>query len=277
MEIRSHEGEREKMRLSKGESLFLVCIILCSSLFILLPMGHSEELEHKLTVGKETTSAAEPTWNLYQLAVNEGIIPTAWTIYWRGSIPSQDQASFITWLEEDLFIKQERVTSSTIHDMDITEQVWKKEVNGTLHQVQVFNYPQKSKKMTNFIYTWSGAEMDQHWLDTYEESEQQLLNQLKLQPQNFSCIEGITNDKLKTDFLNHTMLDDWIAEGLDGQIIKKVSDKNFMSVNGYIPTWGEQFLSAGDQKFNVQISARYNALEQQTRVTIGYPLILKEH
>jgi hypothetical protein len=265
------------MRLSKGEGFFLVCIIISSSLFIFLPMGHSEGLEHKLTVGEESASAAEPTWDLYQLAVSEGITPTAWTIYWRGSIPSKDEASFIAWLEEDLFVEQEKTTSRTPHGMKITEQVWKKEAGGTLHKVQIFNYPQKSKKMTNFIYTWSGSEMNEYWLDTYEETEQHLLRRLELQPQNFSCIEGITNDKIKTDFLNQTTFDHWIRQRLDGEITHQVSDQNFTSVNGYIPTWGEHFLSAGDQKFNVQLSARYNALKHQTRVTIGYPLILKEH
>jgi hypothetical protein len=276
MGIRSHEGEREKMRLSKGESLFLVCIMLCSSLFIFMPLGHSEELEHKLTVDKESASSAEPTWKLYQLVEDKGFTPTAWTIYWRGSIPSQDQAKFIAWLEEDLLIEQENVTSS-MANTNITEQVWSKEVKGAHHQVQIFNNPHKSKMMTNFIYTWSGSVMDQHWIDTYEETEQQLLGQLELQPQNFSCVEGITNDIIKTDFLNHTMFDRWVEEDLRGKIIHHVSDQNFMSINGYIPTWGEKFLSAGDQEFNVQMSARYNALEQQTRVTIGYPLILKEH
>jgi uncharacterized protein Usg len=265
------------MRLSKGEGFFLVFIVLCSGLFIFLPMGHSEGLEHKLTVNEESASSAEPTWNLYQMLQGEGVTTTAWTIYWRGSLPSEDQASFIAWLEEDLFIEQEKIASSTPHGMTFIEQVWKKEVDGELHQVQVFNYPQKSKKMTNFIYTWSGAGMDEHWLDTYEELEQQLLSELELQPQNFSCIEGITNDRLKIDFLNYTMFDRWITEHLNGEIIHQVSDKNFISVNGYIPTWGEQFLSAGDEEINVQMSARYNALEQQTRVTIGYPLILKEH
>jgi hypothetical protein len=265
------------MRLSKGEGFFLVCIIISSSLFIFLPMGHSEGLEHKLTVGEESASAAEPTWDLYQLAVSEGITPTAWTIYWRGSLPSKDEASFIAWLEEDLFVEQEKITTRTPHGVEITEQVWKKEAGGTLHQVQIFNYPQKSKKMTNFIYTWSGSEMNEYWLDTYEETEQHLLRRLDLQPQNFSSIEGITNDKIKTDFLNQTTFDHWITQRLDGEITHQVSDQNFTSVNGYIPTWGEHFLSAGDQKFNVQLSARYNALKHQTRVTIGYPLILKEH
>jgi hypothetical protein len=265
------------MRLSRGESFFLVLIVVMSSIFIFMPMGHTEQQEHKISLGRESTSSAKPTWELYQLAVREGVIPTKWTIYWRGSITAQEEVPFTTWLEKTLFTKQMETKSTKPNGLVVIEQVWKRELNGTIHQVQVFYYPQKSKKMANFIYTWSGTEMSKQWLDTYQKTEQNLLQLVQQLPQNFSCIEGFTNDKLNFSLLKNNIFDRWVTDTLQGEIIHQVSDQNFTSLNGYIPTWGEHFLSTGDQKINLQLSARYNALEDRTRVTIGYPLILKEH
>jgi hypothetical protein len=270
------------MKMSKGEVLFLSLIIVCSILFF-KPLGHTEALMHKLPIEnlteeqdlEEHGSVASLTWDLYQLASTEGITPTEWSIYWRGSVTPQEEERFKVWLDRENFVLKDQHLLSP-HGILISEEIWKMELNGTVHQVQVFN-PQNSKKGSNFIYTWSGNELDQQWVKAYEEREKKLFSQLEQKPQTFTCIEGFINDKLNFGLLKDYKFDHWIADIFEGEVNHLVSDSNFVSVNGYIPTWGKYFFSAGDKKNNLQLSARYNALEDQTRVTIGYPLILKEH
>lgn len=272
------------MKLSKGEVLFLSLIIFCS-IYFFLPLGHTEALMHKLPIEHlseeqdieehDSASVASLTWDLYKLALTEGITLTEWNIYWRGSVTSREEESFRAWLEKEKFaLKTQHIQSH--HGILISEEIWKMELNGTVHKVQVFN-PQNSKNSTNFIYTWSGNEMDYQWVRAYEEREQKIFAQLEQKPQTFTCIEGFINDKLSFGLLKDNKFKHWIADILEGELNHLVSDSNFVSVNGYIPTWGKYFFSAGDKKNNLQLSARYNALEDQTRVTIGYPLILKEH
>jgi hypothetical protein len=273
------------MKLSKGEVLFLSLIIFCS-IYFFLPLGHTEALMHKLPIEhlseeKEveehgSVSVASLTWDLYQLALTEGITPTEWISYWRGSITSQEEKRVRAWLEKENFVLINQHIQSPHHGILISEEIWKLELNGTVHQVQIFN-PQNSKRSSNFIYTWSGNEMDYQWVKAYEEREQQIFNQLEQKPQTFTCIEGFINDTLNFGLLKDYKFEHWIADIYEGELNHRVSDSNFVSVNGYIPTWGKYFFSAGDKKNNLQLSARYNALEDQTRVTIGYPLILKEH
>lgn len=271
------------MKLSKGEIWFLSAIIL-SSIFFFTPLGHTEVPLHKLPIEDkgesdsgepDTASVASITWDLYQLTGSEGITPTEWNIYWRGALTLQEEESFRAWLETEDFVLEKQLEQSH-PSSTITEQIWKMELNGTLHQVQIFN-PHSLKGNSNFIYTWSGNQMDQYWVKTYEDREKKIFAQLQQEPQIFTCIEGFINDKLNFGLLKHNKFKKWVTDIFEGELTHQISDSNFVSVNGYIPTWGKYFFSAGDKKNNLQLSARYNVLENQTRVTIGYPLILKEH
>lgn len=272
------------MKLSKGEILFLGAIIL-SSIFFFNTLGHTEVLLHKLPIEQDigqhnsgepdSASVANLTWDLYQLVGNEGITPNKWIVYWRGTLISQEEKSFRAWLQAEKF-ELEKQIEEVHQNYTITEQVWKMELNGTFHQVQIFN-PHSLKGNANIIYTWSGNQMDQQWAKTFEDREEKVFSQFQQKPQTFTCIEGIVSDKLNFGLLKHNKFEKWITDIFEGEMTDQVSDSNFVSVNGYIPTWGKYFFSAGDRENNIQLSARYNALEDQTRVTIGYPLILKEH
>lgn len=267
------------MRLSKGEVIFLVSMIVISW-FVLLPMVHSQGSEHTMVeVSAEYASTlSDPTWDLYAQAEEQGITITEWNIYWKDTLEVLEEEQLLSWLQEnEEFTLAEEDTLLTPHQVHLSKQVWESHRNHVTHQIQIIRYPHKSKQKTNFMYTWSGRQMASDWKEERKEIENQLSSIFQKVPQNFSCLEGFTNDKLKFDLSSDHIFKNWIANTLNGEMIQHVTDDNFISVNGYIPAWEERFIAYGDTKMNLQLSARYNALDQQTRVTIGFPLILTEH
>jgi len=69
----------------------------------------------------------------------------------------------------------------------------------------------------------------------------------------------------------------WLTDDLDAKLIHQVAEDRFISMNGYVSDWDTILYSAHHQPINLQLSARYNMLDQTIRLTLGYPLILKAH
>lgn len=262
------------MRLSRIQiwGLGIVSIIGISLFFMFLEQ--TEINVHSMTINPPSTSIVSVTEELLQLAGNQGLKQTEWNILWRGSLTEKQFVQFSAWLDSPEHGFTEGSSSGSYSTA--LERVWTKEELGTLQQVQLFSYPHKEQTITNFIYIWSGNESSMEWKSNIAHIEE-LLNHFTNHFQVFTTIEGVADPFLFDHEANQHLFKNWIVDTYRGSVTSFISEGNFLSVTGYIPTWGEQFLSAEQDKTNVQMSARYNAIAEQTRVTLGYPLILKEH
>lgn len=272
------------MRLSRGELVFVGFVLAVIVLFSIC----NESNERLQTIRSHSVlastsegipSGALPTLELFQEMQEVGISLKEWTVYWRGTIGVEEKESLLQWIEEDpLFIKQSEAHHPDWDEGSPVQTTWEKRENNTIHQLKIISYPQEKKQNSNYIYTWSGTQLEPNWVDAYQDTEQRIVTHLKKIPEIFTCLEGFTSDKLNFDLsvVDHALSQ--IIYQLDGTVTHQMADANFLSMNGYISTWGKRFLPLeNDQKMNIQLSARFNALLNQTQVTIGYPLILKEH
>lgn len=242
-----------------------------------LPFTHSLADQRMMSVETTSVSIAEPTLNLYQLGKEQGLKGVEWTVFWRGTLPESEVEAWVQQLGEDfratdaLSDPSRPVNAQTNAHPQV--QVWVKETDSSTHQLQIYDNPRKKNSTANFIYVWKGQHLHPDWQNEYKDIESSMFPHVDHFPESFSCLEGIADGKL----FSNVSLDSWITDELKGEVTHRVSEKQYVSLNGYIPNWDQRSLSAGDQIINIQMSARYNALDGQTRVTLGYPLILTEH
>ncbi|WP_202079585.1 YwmB family TATA-box binding protein [Caldalkalibacillus salinus] len=284
---------------SKGEIIAGIAIIFC--LFLYPTIAQWTSMPHIMTVA-QTMDTSHPEYegspededNLLgtvdvvqqvdsMINLHHDLHLTDWKVVWRGSTDTET----VTQLEQALqatdssftLDKEEQLTHQE-HPEQITElKSWEKEVNGTTHKINLINDPQKSHHQTKIIYTWSSSDrvtvMDQAWAEEYVELEQWFQSFIQ-EPEQFITWHAQSTNAFFRQAIEQNIFGQWMTEwqGYEKQI---VTDENFLSQTGYIPTWENRVQMTDDSQFNIQMSARQNTLEDQTFVTIGYPLILQEH
>ncbi|GAA0367373.1 YwmB family TATA-box binding protein [Bacillus horti] len=253
----------------------------------LIFLAHTGLQVHSMTIDQAFPSIGEITQELYSVAEQEGLEQLKWSVVWRGQIPYEQQENALAWINSSPRPFGEKDTSEAdlmknnfASDHPILQESWTKEEQDTVLQLQLYSYPHKGHSITNFILVWSGDKSINMW-DTYvphiEELEERISEQFTPEYEVFTTIEGVADPMLLHLDQAQDTFTNWIMDAYNGNLSHVVSDTNFLSVTGYIPAWGNQILSVGQDITNVQLSARYNAIAEQTRVTLGYPLILTEH
>lgn len=270
-------------KLMTRNATFVFTAIVCMSISI-IPLTHSEAFARMITINDEPQSANhQPIHDLYAFMQEHHIEQTNWTTHWRGSLTKEEEDN---WREiavhDSNMLKQKHVEENSLIMQTSLEQAqvekWVKQDGSNKHQMTIIRYPENMDRETQFVYEWSGHEIDSQWSKTYAQLEKKIFNDLKQLPQSFSCLEGFSNGKISDNLSDqYNILDLWIREAFDGRIMHHIKEAHFVSVNGHIPEWDVQTLTIGGEEINIQISARYNELDNQTYVTIGYPLILKAH
>lgn len=248
--------------------------------YLILPVVHSEANVHTLIweSEKKTSPSLDPLWALYELASEEGMELTSWQVYWKKDVQPREKERLLRWLEEhpSFTLVAEEVAESP-GQKRFKRELWQSQDDSTLHQVQLIHVPHQSGYLTKFSYTWTGHKLEDSWQEKRSEIETQLANIFYERPQYFTCLQVFTNDKLEDSLSKKQMFRHWLTKSLEGELREIIEDKHFISVTGYVPKWKKHYIAHGDQQLNLQLSARYNALEKKTRLTIGYPLIMTEH
>lgn len=265
------------MRLSKTKQWSLGIIAIVGICLIFMFLEHTQINVHSMTIDQPSTSIAEITHDLQQFLEQEGFTELEWNILWRGNLTTQQYHSFLTWLDapEQGFERAVSGFPSSSNHQEMVEEIWMKEDQGTLHHIKVYTYPHKEQTITNFIYIWSGNQSFSQWSPTTTDIEG-ILTERAVDFQTFTTIEGVSDSFFYHQDQYQQAFNHWMGT-YRGNVSNPIAEANFLSITGYIPTWGDQFLFAEQEKSNVQFAARFNAIAEQTRVTLGYPLILKEH
>lgn len=264
------------MRLSKGEYLF-VGLMIAIIWYLLFTVVHSKAHVHTLIWESEKKpSSLDPLWELYMLSSEEGVELTGWQVHWKKDVQPREKERLLHWLKEhpSFTLVKEEVAESP-GQIQFKRALWQSQDDSTLHQVQLIDIPHQSGYLTKFSYTWSGQILEADWQEKHAQIETQFSKLFHEMPQNFTCLEGFTNDKLEFSLFKK-QIRHWLTF-LDGELREIIEDNHFISVTGYVPKWKNQHIAYGDKKLNLQLSARYNALERKTRLTLGYPLIMTEH
>jgi hypothetical protein len=263
--------------LSNKEGRFV--LLMMGAIFVLIPFTHSAvDTNTMLVEGRTTTSIAEPAMELQELAYEKGVLDMHWSVYWRGTLQPHDYERWEELLKHSESYQplpdNHSLSANRHHQGQGAVQEWSKRDSSGHHHVKIVFTSQQKDTNPTFIYTWQGHQkMDHAWREAYDQLEKIFFNQLAEEPQKFACLEGIASDTLRNDL----DLISWVTDDLNGKVIHRVSDSRYVSINGYAKEWDHHSLSAGGRDMNVQLSARHNELEDQTRITIGYPLILTEH
>ncbi|MDQ0339436.1 hypothetical protein J2S00_002223 [Caldalkalibacillus uzonensis] len=266
------------MRLSWGEGILgLMAFILL--LFWWPDDSHIDALTRTIQGNDHFVhTIAQPTQQMAAMLADKPVALTEWTVYWRGALTAQEEEEWRIRLTQHGFTLDETITTDHRHGNPVLTEHWTKAENGFLHHLQLISNPHETGQPAKYIYVWSGStDLDHLWLEELEVIVGIYFTHLKNFPESFSCLEAVADDRLKDGLLDQRVLEQWLTHDFQADVIHKLVEDQFISLNGYVATWDHVLYSANQQKINVQLSARYNALEDTTRITLGYPLILTAH
>ncbi|EGL81777.1 protein of unknown function DUF1779 [Caldalkalibacillus thermarum TA2.A1] len=268
------------MRLSWGEGILGFMALVLPFVFLLVwgPHSHIEALTRTIQGNDHLVDTiARPTQEMADMLAGKPVTITQWTVYWRGTLTAQEEEEWRTRLTQTGFSLQQN-RADEVHGHPLLREHWTKSENGSIHRLQVIKDPHETPQAAKYIYVWSGtANLDQLWLDELRAITQTFFIHLKHFPESFSCLEAITHGRLKDGLLGQRELKQWLTNDLQADLVHELVEDRFVSLNGYVPSWDHVLYSANQEKINVHLSARYNALQDTTRITIGYPLILKTY
>lgn len=263
------------MRLSWGEGRLVAGLVLCCLLLAWVPYAHTEVFLRTIQGNDHLVKViSQPMQEMASWVDEQPVSLTKWTVYFRGTLSPEEREE---WLQH--LLQQGYTPGRTRQDeRGWTSTQWIKSESGYTHSVLLIDTPHDQHRPAKYIYAWSGhTQPDHHWLARLERLTHTFFSDLHYFPEFFTCLEAITNGTLENGFVHKSVLNQWLTAGFKAHVVHQVSEPHFISLNGYVPSW-DHFLHTADQKkINIQLSARYNALDQKTRITMGYPLILTAH
>ena len=272
------------MRLSKGEVFFgliLFCIVTLAwphSHFATLArtiQGNHHQLWGEIP---SLESRVEPIEQLAALINEKPVHLHQWTVTAKGILSQHEGKEWERRLVENGFNlrlaeKKETIVPSQL----VVLRSFTKQAPGS-PQIIMYTDPGHSDGQIHFIFTWSGqTPVDNKWLSVLKADLKDYFADLQQIPEIYACFEAIGNARLKNGLLNLDELQSWLTDDLKATLVHQVTEDRFISLNGYVHNWNPILYSSQHQPINVQLSARYNMLDQTTRITLGYPLILKAH
>lgn len=230
-----------------------------------------------------SVSYAESSRNHHKLALmaeqleKHHLTLSKWTLYTRGNMgfskdlngyldtvkKLQDKMPELQWSTEPVKVRGEwKVSGSKVHD------------DGSVERLTVIAYPHKKQYQSYFIYALEGTLLPK---SGFEETERRFYQKAeKFASKNlnyFSCMSGITDDKMKFGLYNeaHELVSSFSAVP-----IEELQEETFVSLSAYTALWDDAITTAQD-KMNLQIAVRTDGLGGRTTVTIGTPIITSEY
>lgn len=241
------------------------------------PLAHEDTLVRNMETGMfDAEAEMQPVIDMFNFFDEKQVHLDQWTMYWRGELTVEEEDLFRQRIQKHFIYDDAQSGIETKHQVQFEKEVWTKEEDGTHHEITFIKSPKEYNLPTKYIYTWSSQSIHNNWKNDYFRITSKLVDELQQFPEIFACLEGFSNGKLRRNLSEHNNFDEWLTNGLNGNKTHRVSDRNFESITGYVSSWPQALTSDG-QQINVQLSARYNELDDKTRITLGYPLILKEH
>jgi hypothetical protein len=274
------------MRLSKGE-VFFGLILVCMMIFA-WPHSHFNTLartiqgNHHLEQAEMPTleSRLEPIEEIISMLHSKPVTIDQWTVTVKGTLDRDEGEGWQRRLREDGFsVRLEETETASQHpsQMVVTRSL-AKTAKGATHQVLLYSAPDERNERMHYVYAWSGqTPVDQTWFLSLNTDLKHHFDHLEQIPHIYACFEAIGDARLKNGLLDLENLRTWLTDDLDAKLIHQVAEDRFISMNGYVSDWDTILYSTHHQPINLQLSARYNMLDQTIRLTLGYPLILKAH
>ncbi len=124
------------------------------------------------------------------------------------------------------------------------------------------------------IYEINGNNWEEEaWSDTESSINKRMTVIFQQTPQIFSCVQGIADGIIKDGMLK------WEEELLNefhATPVESAKEGTFVSISAYTEQWNNA-LPTEKSNVNIQIALREEQQENQTRITIGTPIITTEY